>query len=89
MEEKRYQESRLCRLLGNSIVYQLVLLLDTGWTIDTQQAGETDRALGFDRQYSSQEAAIRAAMMLDLTVRIKVLANRASGLNYLCLSAFH
>ena len=30
MEEKRYQESRLCRLLGNPIVYQLVLLLDTG-----------------------------------------------------------
>jgi len=89
MEEKRYRESRLCRLLGNPIVYQLVLLLDTGGTIDTQQAGETDRAPGFDRQYSSQEAAIRAAMMLDLTVRIKVPANRASGLNYLCLSAFH
>jgi len=30
MEEKRYRESRLCRLLGNPIVYQLVLLLDTG-----------------------------------------------------------
>ena len=89
MEEKRYQESRLCRLLGNPIVYQLVLLLDTGGTIDTQQAGQIDRAPGFDRQYSSQEAAIRAAMMLDLTVRIKVPANRASGLNYLCLSAFH
>ncbi|MGH7844935.1 MAG: ArsR/SmtB family transcription factor [Candidatus Binatia bacterium] len=28
MEEKRYRESRLCRLLGNPIVYQLVLLLD-------------------------------------------------------------
>jgi len=30
MEEKRYRESRLSRLLGNPIVYQLVLLLDTG-----------------------------------------------------------
>jgi hypothetical protein len=30
MEEKRYRESRLCRLLGNPIVYQLVLLLDGG-----------------------------------------------------------
>jgi DNA-binding transcriptional ArsR family regulator len=30
MEEKRYRESRLCRLLGNPILYQLVLLLDTG-----------------------------------------------------------
>jgi DNA-binding transcriptional ArsR family regulator len=28
MEEKRYRESRLCRLLGNPIVYQLVLWLD-------------------------------------------------------------
>jgi len=30
MEERRYRESRLCRLLGNPIVYQLVLLLEAG-----------------------------------------------------------
>jgi DNA-binding transcriptional ArsR family regulator len=30
MDEKHYRESRLCRLLGNPIVYQLVLLLDAG-----------------------------------------------------------
>ena len=30
MEEKRYRESRLCRLLGNPIVYQIVVLLDAG-----------------------------------------------------------
>jgi DNA-binding transcriptional ArsR family regulator len=30
MDEKRYRESRLCRLLGNPIVYQLVLLLEAG-----------------------------------------------------------
>src|SRR5438552_15051358 len=30
MDEKRYRESRLCRLLGNPIVYQLVVLLDDG-----------------------------------------------------------
>ena len=30
MEEKRYRESRLCRLLGNPVIYQLVLLLDAG-----------------------------------------------------------
>ena len=30
MEEKRYRESRLCRLLGNPIVYQLVLHLEAG-----------------------------------------------------------
>ena len=28
MEERRYRESRLCRLLGNPVVYQLVVLLD-------------------------------------------------------------
>ena len=30
MDEKRYRESRLCRLLRNPIVYQLVVLLDAG-----------------------------------------------------------
>ena len=30
MDEKRYRESRLCRLLGNPVVYQLVLFLGTG-----------------------------------------------------------
>ena len=30
MEEKRYRESRLCRLLGNPVVYQIVLLLEAG-----------------------------------------------------------
>ena len=30
MAEKRYRESRLCRLLGNPIVYQLVILLEAG-----------------------------------------------------------
>ncbi|MGH7775410.1 MAG: ArsR/SmtB family transcription factor [Candidatus Binatia bacterium] len=27
MEERRYRESRLCRLLGNPVVYRIVLLL--------------------------------------------------------------
>jgi DNA-binding transcriptional ArsR family regulator len=30
MEEGRYRESRLCRLLGNPVIYQLILLLDAG-----------------------------------------------------------
>ena len=30
MDEKHYRESRLCRLLGNPIVYQMVTLLDAG-----------------------------------------------------------
>jgi DNA-binding transcriptional ArsR family regulator len=29
MEEKRYCESRLCRMLGNPVVYQLVVLLES------------------------------------------------------------
>ena len=30
MDENRYRESRLCRLLGNPIVYQLIVLLEAG-----------------------------------------------------------
>jgi DNA-binding transcriptional ArsR family regulator len=30
MDEKRYRGSRLCRLLGNPVMYQLVVLLDDG-----------------------------------------------------------
>jgi DNA-binding transcriptional ArsR family regulator len=30
MDEVRYRESRLCRLLGNPVVYQLVVLLNEG-----------------------------------------------------------
>ena len=33
MDEKRYRESRLCRLFGNPIVYQIVVLLDAGGPI--------------------------------------------------------
>jgi DNA-binding transcriptional ArsR family regulator len=30
MDEVRYRESRVCRLLGNPVVYQLVLFLESG-----------------------------------------------------------
>jgi DNA-binding transcriptional ArsR family regulator len=30
MEESRYRESKVCRLLGNPVVYQLVLFLENG-----------------------------------------------------------
>ena len=30
MDETEYRESRLCRLLGNPVVYQLVVLLNNG-----------------------------------------------------------
>ena len=30
MDESKYRESRLCRLLGNPVVYQLIVLLDDG-----------------------------------------------------------
>jgi DNA-binding transcriptional ArsR family regulator len=33
MDETRYRESRLCRLLGNPVIYQLVVLLETGGPI--------------------------------------------------------
>ena len=30
MDEPAYRQSRLCRLLGNPVIYQLVMLLDAG-----------------------------------------------------------
>jgi DNA-binding transcriptional ArsR family regulator len=33
MDESEYRESRICRLLGNPVVYQLVVLLDGGGTM--------------------------------------------------------
>ena len=30
MDETEYRESRLCQLLGNPVVYQIVVLLDNG-----------------------------------------------------------
>ena len=30
MDETQYRESRICRLLGNPVIYQLVVLLDDG-----------------------------------------------------------
>jgi DNA-binding transcriptional ArsR family regulator len=30
MDESRYRQSRVCRLLGNPVVYQLVLFLESG-----------------------------------------------------------
>lgn len=40
MEEKRYRESRLCRLLGNPIVYQVVLLLDENGPLTPSKLAE-------------------------------------------------
>lgn len=30
MDETEYRESRICRLLGNPVIYQLIILLDNG-----------------------------------------------------------
>jgi DNA-binding transcriptional ArsR family regulator len=30
MEEPAYRQSRICRLLGNPVIYELIVLLDTG-----------------------------------------------------------
>jgi DNA-binding transcriptional ArsR family regulator len=30
MDEPAYRQSRLCRLLGNPVIYQLIVLLDSG-----------------------------------------------------------
>ena len=33
MDEAEYRQSRLCRLLGNPVVYQLIVLLERGGTM--------------------------------------------------------
>jgi DNA-binding transcriptional ArsR family regulator len=33
MDESKYRESRLCRLLGNPVVYQILVLLNDGGTL--------------------------------------------------------
>src|SRR5919106_2231123 len=48
MEEKRYREARLCRLLGNPVIYRLVLLLDAGGPQTPSKL-----AKGFGRQIST------------------------------------
>ena len=37
MDETRYRESRVCRLLGNPVVYQLIVLLETGGPLTPSQ----------------------------------------------------
>ena len=37
MDESKYRESRVCRLLGNPVVYQLVLLLGNGGPLTPSQ----------------------------------------------------
>jgi hypothetical protein len=44
MDEKHYRESRLCRLLGNPIVYQMVTVLDAGGAMTSRKlANYVDR----------------------------------------------
>jgi hypothetical protein len=33
MDESKYRESRVCRLLGNPVVYQILVLLNDGGTL--------------------------------------------------------
>jgi hypothetical protein len=37
MDESKYRESRMCRLLGNPVVYQLVLFLRNGGPLTPSQ----------------------------------------------------
>jgi DNA-binding transcriptional ArsR family regulator len=46
MEESRYRESRLCRLLGNPVVYQVVVLLESSGPLTPSKLAElTDRSV--------------------------------------------
>jgi DNA-binding MarR family transcriptional regulator len=43
MEENRYRESRICRLLGNPIVYQVIVLLDSGGPLSPSRLADLTR----------------------------------------------
>ena len=59
MDEDRYRESRLCRLLGNPVVYQLIVLLDRGGALTPSQLA---KAAGRSVQtVSGHLARLRAA----------------------------
>jgi len=59
MDEVEYRESRLCRLLGNPVVYQLVVLLDHGGpTTPSQLAKLAGRSV---QTVSGHLAKLRAA----------------------------
>src|SRR5262249_51025932 len=40
MDEIKYRESRVCRLLGNPVVYQLVLFLESGGPLRLSKMGK-------------------------------------------------
>jgi DNA-binding transcriptional ArsR family regulator len=59
MEESKYRGSRLCRLLGNPVVYQLVLLLeDSGPQAPSKLAKFAGRSI---QTVSGHLAKLRAA----------------------------
>jgi predicted transcriptional regulator len=58
MEEARYRESRLCRLLGNPVIYRLVVLLSYNAPLTpTKLAGLTGRSI---QTVSTHLAKLRA-----------------------------
>ena len=59
MDEVRFRESRVCRLLGNPVVYQLVLFLDNGGPLTPSRlARAVDRSI---QAVSSHLGKLRAA----------------------------
>lgn len=59
MEETEYRESRVCRLLGNPVIYRLVVLLDEGGaTTPSMLAKRVGRSV---QTISTHLAKLRAA----------------------------
>jgi DNA-binding transcriptional ArsR family regulator len=62
MDESKYRESRLCRLLGNPVVYQILLLLnDAGSLTPSKLAKLAGRSV---QTVSGHLAKLRAADMV-------------------------
>jgi len=69
MDEKPYRGSRLCRLLGNPVTYQLVVLLDGGGPLTPSKLAKlTGRQIS---TISSHLAKLRAADVVRYDTRGK------------------
>ena len=59
MDEVKYRESRVCRLLGTPVVYQLVLFLESGDPLTPSKLAKIARAVSSNRERASRQIAGR------------------------------
>jgi DNA-binding transcriptional ArsR family regulator len=74
MKEKRYRESRLCRLLGNPVVYQIVVLLEAGGPLTPSKLAQL-----IGRQVSTVSIHLGKLRATDVVLLIRLARRLATG----------